>query len=142
MTVARALVLALVAVLLLPAGSPAQTPPGTPANSADILKTFHTIRVRTGTWLSKPEMLQGALQKHPEFDQWGLTIVNTSDAEVVLTVDHQPGWFYYTYSMTHSASGIVLAAGKVTAWDGNAACNRVADEVIKRIKRVRAAPKS
>ncbi len=38
---------------------------------ADLMNSFHSIYVETGTWLSKPEMLQGQLMKHPEFDFWG-----------------------------------------------------------------------
>ncbi len=112
------------------------------SSAAELTKTFHTIQVKTGTWLSKPEMLQGALQKHDEFDAWGLTIVSGADADTVLTIDHQPGWFYYTYNLTHTATGTVLAAGKVDAWDGNGACKKIADELVKRIKKVRPLPKS
>jgi hypothetical protein len=107
---------------------------------AELMKSFHTIQVRTGTWLSKPEMLSGALQKHPEFSQWGLAVVTGRSADVVLAIDHQPGWFYYTYSLTHLNSGVVLTSGKVDAWDGNAACKKIANEIIKQIKRVRPVP--
>lgn len=139
---AKTFITSVLFLLLLPANAFAQAQASPPTNSADILKSFHTIYVRAGTWLSKPEMLQGALQKHPEFDQWGLTIVSYSSADVTLTIDHQPGWFYYTYNMTHPATGIVVAAGKVSAWDGNVACNKIADEIIKRVRRVRPVPKA
>ncbi len=110
--------------------------------SAEILRSFHTIHVQTGTWLAKPEMCEGALQKHREFEDWDLSIVRNAAADVILKIDHQPGWFYYQYSMVHSASSLVLAAGNVTAWDGKVACNNVADKIIERIKRVRPLPES
>ncbi len=113
---------------------PAQDAPPAPVQ---ILRTFHTIYIRTSTWLSKPEMLGGELQKRREFDEWGLALVSNIAADVVITVDHQPGWFYYTYSMVHEATGTVLAAGTVTAWDGKQACGKIAGEIIKRIKRAR-----
>lgn len=114
--------------------APTQESPPTPVQ---ILRTFRTIYIRTSTWLSKPEMLGGELQKRREFDEWGLAMVNNIAADVVITVDHQPGWFYYTYSMVHQATGTVLATGTVTAWDGKKACGKIADELIKRIKRAR-----
>lgn len=107
---------------------------------ADLMKSFQTIYAETGTWLSKPEMLSGALMKHPEFDSWGLAFVTRTDADTRLKIDHQPGWFYYTYSLTHRETGTVLASGKVTAWDGKFACDKIADELIKRIKRFRPVP--
>src|ERR1043166_2994425 len=67
---------------------------------AELMKSFRTIYAETGTWLSKPEMLSGALMKHPEFDYWQLAFVTRTDADARLKIDHQPGWFYYTYSLT------------------------------------------
>ena len=123
---------ACLAVQTEPTGPPSEAPTPT-----QILRTFRTIYIQTSTWLSKPEMLAGELQKRREFDQWGLAIVNNISADVAVTIDHQPGWFYYTYSMVHTATGTVLASGTVTAWDGKKACGKVAEEIIKRIKRAR-----
>jgi hypothetical protein len=69
-----------------------------------------------------------------------VTIPKKRDADARLKIDHQPGWFYYTYSLTHQRTGTVLASGKVTAWDGKVACDKIADEVIKRIKKFRPVP--
>jgi len=107
-----------------------------------LLRSFHTIQVQTGTWLAKPEMCEGELQKRPEFDAWELSIVRAARADVVLRIDHQPGWFYYQYSMVHTVSQTVLASGNVTAWDGPAACKNVAAKIIERIKRARPVPKN
>ena len=63
-------------------------------------------------------------------------------ADVVLKIDHQPGWFYYQYSMVDTARQVVLVSGNVTAWDGKVACNKVADIVIDKIKKVRPVPKN
>jgi hypothetical protein len=116
--------------------APAQQAPPTPVQ---ILRTFRTIYIRASTWLSKSEMLGGELQKKREFDEWGLAILNDSGADVIITVDHQPGWFYYTYSMVHQATGTVVATGTVSAWDGKQACGKIAGEIIKCIKRARSA---
>ncbi len=115
----------------------------TPAkqNSADLLRTFKTIHVQSKTPLAKPQLLAGELQKNPSFDAWGLSITNDPAADVLIEIDHQPGWFSYTYSMTHRSSEIVLAVGRVDAWDGKYASAKIAKEIVKRVARVRDAPK-
>ncbi len=134
----RRLLVTLVLVFLLSLFTAAQQSPASPV--VELMKSFHTIYPETGTWLSKPEMLSGAMMKHPEFDAWGLSFVTHMGADTRLKVDHQPGWFYYTYSLTHSATGTILASGKVTAWDGKVACDKIADELIRRIKKFRPSP--
>jgi len=113
-----------------------------PSVATQLLRSLQTIRIETGTWLAKPEMCEGALQKHREFEAWELSIVRAARADVILKIDHQPGWFYYQYSMVHTTSQVVLASGNVTAWDGKVACGKVADAVIDRIKRARPVPKN
>lgn len=123
---------------------PDKTPPGSAENQSrptQILQTYQTIRIETGTWLAKPEMCEGALQKHKEFDVWQLSIVRSGPADVVIKIGHQPGWFYYQYSMVHSATQVVVLSGNITAWDGAVACNMVADAIIERTKRARPVPK-
>lgn len=117
------------------------SPAENPSIATQLLRSVQTIRIETGTWLAKPEMCEGALQKHREFEAWELSIVRAARPDVILKIDHQPGWFYYQYSMVHTASQVVLASGNVTAWDGKVACGRVADAVIDRIKRARPVPK-
>src|SRR5215469_5822720 len=118
--------------------SPAEGQDNNPSRATQLLQSYQTIRIETGTWLAKPEMCEGALRKHKEFEAWDLSIVRSGRADVVIKVDHQPGWFYYQYSMVHSASQVVLASGNVTAWDGTVACSMVADAVIERTKQARA----
>jgi hypothetical protein len=110
---------------------------GSKQDAADILRTFKTIYVQSKTPLAKPQMLAGELQKSSDFDEWNLSIVEAASADVVIEIDHQPGWFYYTYSMTHQARGVVLAVGRVDAWDGKYASAKVAREILKRIAKVR-----
>ncbi len=133
--------LAMLQLILLSVMSASAQQTSAPASPIpELMKSFHTIYAETGTWLSKPEMLSGAMMKHPEFDSWGLSFVTRTGADARLKIDHQPGWFYYTYSLTHQATGTVLASGKVSAWDGKVACDKIADELIRRIKRFRPAP--
>jgi hypothetical protein len=111
---------------------------GTKQDPAEIMRTFKTIYVQSKTPLAKPQMLAGELQKSGDFDKWNFSItIEAATADVVIEIDHQPGWFYYTYSMTHQASGVVLAVGRVDAWDGKYASAKAAKEILKRIARVR-----
>jgi len=117
------------------------SPAENPSLSTQLLRSFQTIRVQTDTWLAKPEMCEGALQKRREFETWELSVVRAAHADVVVKIDHQPGWFYYQYSVVHTPSQTVLASGNVSAWDGTVACKKVADLLIDRIKRARPVPK-
>ncbi len=109
---------------------------------ADILRTFKTIYVQSRTPLAKPNLLAGELQENFDKTTWNLSISsNLGGADVVVEIDHQPGWFYYTYSMTHLASGLVLAVGRVDAWDGKNASIKVAREIMKQIAKARNPPK-
>jgi len=121
------------AAALLHAQSPERQP-----SSTEVLRTFKTIYVQSKTPLAKPEMLAGELQKSNDFDSWGLSITSSpSDADVVVEMDHQPGWFYYTYNMIHRTSGLVLAVGRVDAWDGKYASAKIAKAIMKRCAAVR-----
>ncbi len=121
----------------------AQSPtPAQQMDTATALKSFRTVYLDFKTKLIKPAVLAGRLQQHEEFDAWGLSIVNYPTADVVIEVDHQPAWFYYYYTMTHRESGLVLASGKTTDLDGASACRKIADALVKRIKRVRPVPET
>jgi len=110
-------------------------------NAAD-LRTSKTIYVQSKTPLAKPQMLAGELQKNDNFDSCGLSITNNPATDVTIEIDHQLGWFYYTYTMTHQSSGIVLAVGRVDAWEGKYASSKIAKEIMKRVAGVRNPPKS
>lgn len=120
----------------------AQSPETKTSSGAEVLRTFKTIYVQSKTPLAKPEMLAGELQKSGDFDNWGLSITSDpANADVVVEMDHQPGWFYYTYAMTHRSSGMVLAVGRVDAWDGKYASAKIAKAIMKRCAAVRKAQK-
>jgi len=112
--------------------------PETKPSSAEVLRTFKTICVQSKTPLAKPAMLAGELQKSSDFDKWGMSITSDpADADVVVEMDHQPGWFYYTYTMTYRTSGLVLAVGQVDVWDGKYASAKIAKAIMKRCAAVR-----
>src|SRR5437763_4685270 len=112
-----------------------QQPATSQPSSEEILRTFRTLYVYTKTPLAKTDQLRGALLGNPDFRQLGLSIFDGPGADAVINFDHQPGWFYYTYSLVHSNTGTVLLAGQVTAWDGKFASKQIAKELIAGIKK-------
>ncbi len=64
-----------------------QNIPATTGTSADIEKSFQTIYLYSETWLVKPEIVQGKLQEHTEFDHWGLS--STRDAAADVVIEHR-----------------------------------------------------
>ena len=85
--------------------------------------------------------LQNALRKRDEFDSWGMAVVDGYDkrgvADILVEIDRPLFTYTFTYSVTHRATGIVLATGKVTAFDGNAAAPKLAAKIMEEMKRAR-----
>jgi hypothetical protein len=110
---------------------PAKTKP----TVASAIRDLHTIAVKSKTGLVKDDMVIGDLQKHPELEKWGITVL-TGDADALLEVGYTPMTFNYNYKLTHH-SGMVLAAGKVTAFTGPIAADSIADKIIAHIAKYR-----
>ncbi len=98
-------------------------------------KEIHTISVKSKTGLVKDDMVIGDLQKHPELEKWGITIV-TADGDALVEVGYTPLTFIYNYKFT-DRSGLILAAGKVHAFTGPIAADSIADKIIAHIAKYR-----
>lgn len=134
----------------LGSGKALQIPkPASPASSATIAETTLTERLRAikSIYISSrtsyfgEEQLMNELQKRHEFVAWKILLVNDiklADAELV--IDRPLFTFIYTFSLTDRQTSVVLASGKLTAWDGNAAAPGLAKEIIKRLKAARPLP--
>ena len=77
----------------------------------------------------------------PEFEKWKLAIVNDWNkrnvTDIDINVEHQLFTFDYRYTMTDRRTGIILATGEVTVWDGNVASDDFAKQIINKIKQLR-----
>ncbi len=108
---------------------------------AEMLRRARTIYVESNTSFFTPIQLQDALRRRDEFETWQLAIVDGWDrrsvADVVVTVDRPLFTYFFTYQLTDRATGIVLASGKVTAWDGNAAAPGLAKKIVEAMKTAR-----
>jgi hypothetical protein len=98
-----------------------------------------TIYVATETDFFKSEHLVNALKKRAEIEQLGLVFVDDPRvADLVLTLDHVPLTWKFTFSLAHQRTGVIIATGNVIIWDGNLGAGKMAGRVIEKLNAVRA----
>ncbi|HEX5709379.1 MAG TPA: hypothetical protein VFX96_18905 [Pyrinomonadaceae bacterium] len=106
-----------------------------------LLGRARTLFIYSGTSFFEPVQLQNALQKRDEMETWRMAIVdgwNKRDvADLHIEVDRPLFTYTFTYRITDRRTGIILATGKVTAFDGNAAAPKLAKRIVEEIKRAR-----
>lgn len=106
-----------------------------------LLGRARTVYVTSGTSFFEPVQLQNALRKRAEVEAWQLVIVDGWErrdaADLLVEVDRPLFTYTFTYQLTHRATGVVLATGKVTAFDGNAAAPKLAKRIVEEIKKAR-----
>ena len=126
-----AVLIALGGMFLVAEDQPLKAQPG----PEEILRNFRTLRVESKTLLARTTMLQADLNR--ELNQLGVSIVTNGDADAVVTFEHQPATFYYSYSMVHPSTGTLLLAGKLVSFDGYTATTKVGKQLIQEIKKAR-----
>lgn len=106
-----------------------------------LLARAHTLYVRSGTSYFEPVQLQNELRKRDEFEAWGLLILDeprkSEVADLLVEVDRPLFTFTFTYKVTDRATGVLVASGKVTAFDGNTAAPDLAKRIIKDMRAAR-----
>ena len=106
-----------------------------------LLGRARTIYVESGTSFFEPVQLQNALLKRTEFDDWQMAIVEGWEkrnvADLLVEVDRPLFTYTFTYKVTHRATGVVIATGKVTAFDGTAAAPKLAQRIFEEMKKAR-----
>lgn len=99
-----------------------------------LLRRARVVYVGSSTSFFEEELLQNALRKRKEFDAWQMAIVDGYDkrniADVVIDIDRPLFTYTFTYKITNRGNGIILATGKVTAFDGNLAAPKLAERII------------
>lgn len=123
-------------------------PPKPPASAvvsqtdpAARLREVKTIYVRSRTSYFGPVQLQNELRKRPELSAWQLLIVDDPKvADSMIEVDRPLFTFIFTFKLIDQKTSVVLASGKVAAWDGNLAAPGLAKEIVKQIKVARPLP--
>jgi len=102
-----------------------------------MLARTRIIYISSNTVYFKPVQLQNALRKRPEFEMLKLAVIDSSDkqnsAHVNVEIDRPFFTYHFTYKITDRGTGLVLGAGKVTAFDGNAAAPKLAEKIVEEI---------
>lgn len=105
------------------------------------LSRARTIYVESDTSYFEPVQLQNALRKKDEFEAWQLAIVDGYDkrnvSDLLIEIDRPLFTYTFTYKITDRSTGIILATGKTTAFDGNAAAPKLAGRIIEEIRKAR-----
>lgn len=107
-------------------------------NPKALLSRAKVFYISSGTSFFEPIQLQNALRKREEFERWELAIVDGWDkhnvADIMVEIDRP--WFTYTftYKLTSRRNNIVLATGKITAFDGELAAPKLASRIMEEIR--------
>ena len=115
-------------------------------NPRALLRRARIVYVDSSTSFFEAVQLQNALRKRQEFDTWQMAIVDGYDkrnvADVIIDIDRPLFTYTFTYKITNRSNGIVLATGKLTAWDGNDAAPKLAQRIIEELKGARGESKA
>jgi hypothetical protein len=101
-----------------------------------ILREARKIYVRPGKHVDA-KYLEYKLQKHREFADWGLMVVEDEEAaDLVIKIDKS--MLNYIFSVVDPRSSIVVTNGKIIAVNKQLAAEYLGTEIIKKMKNVRA----
>ena len=107
-------------------------------NPKGLLASARVFYIYSATEFFEEVQLQNALRKRTEFETWQMAIVDGSSrrdvADVLIEIDRPLFTYTFTYQIINRSNGIVLATGKVTAFDGNAAAPKLAQRIIDDMK--------
>jgi hypothetical protein len=108
-----------------------------------LLMTSKTVYITSYSDVFKSVQLMNELKKKNEFTAWNLAFVDDPGvADLVLEVDHVVMTWEFTFSIRHSRTGVVIAAGKVYAWGGGDGAPLMATRVVERLTKLRAGVKT
>ena len=84
-----------------------------------VLRSAHTIFIRSKSAFFKPSTLEHALVQHDELRQWGLAVTrNEVDADLVIEVGRKAFTTSFVYSVIDPSRQIVVASGRVNSIGG------------------------
>lgn len=115
-------------------------------NPTTLLRRARIVYIDSDTSFFEPVQLQNALRKRDEFDAWQMAIVDGRDkeniADVTISIERPAFTYTFIYKITNRSNGIVLATGKIYAFDGNDAAPKLAKRIIEDIKAARGETKT
>ena len=111
-----------------------------------VLRRARIVYIHSDTSFFEAVQLQNALRKQKEFDAWQMAILDSYDklnpADLIISIDRPLFTYTFTYKITNRTNRIVLATGKVTAFDGNDAAPKLAQRIIEEMKVARGESKA
>ena len=106
-----------------------------------MVRSARTIFVESHTIWMKGNLLQDALYVRPEMREWGIRIVDDrKEADIYIDVTRPFLTYDWIFKMISPKTGMELGTGKVTAIDGPAAAQRLAIDIVNRIRSARPVP--
>ena len=106
-----------------------------------LLNKARTFYIQSSTEFFEAVQMQNELRKREEFDRWQMAIIDSWEkrnvADAIIEIDRPLFTYTFTYKITDRRSGMIIATGKVTAFDGNLAAPQLAERVIEEIKKAR-----
>ena len=106
-----------------------------------LLSRARILYITSNTDYFETVQLQNALRKRNEVDAWQLAMVDGWDrrsvADTEIEIDRPLFTWTFTYKITNRSTGILLATGKVNAFDGNAAAPILAERIVEEIRKAR-----
>ena len=107
-------------------------------NPKALLRRARVVYINTETSFFEPVQLQNALRKREEFDAWEMAIVDGRDkqnvADITISIERPALTYTFIYKITNRSNGIVLATGKIYAFDGNDAAPKLAKRIVEDIR--------
>ena len=111
-----------------------------------LLSRARILYIYSNTDYFETVQLQNALRKRAEVDAWQLAMVDGWDkrdvADIQIEIDRPLFTWTFTYKITNRSNGILLATGKVNAFDGNAAAPMLAERIVEEIRKARGETKA
>lgn len=102
------------------------------AERVQAIKNAQTICIHSETLFLTVSTLERALMKQKNWNRLGLNIVGEGcNADLQIDVDRLHFTHIHTYVLTDKSTRIVLAAGRVRAFDGVVASGPMAEQIVK-----------
>jgi len=112
---------------------------GDPITPALALATARTLQVTSHTVYFTPFMLEQELLNNADFRSLDIDVMESNQGwELVVNVDRPVLTYDFTYTVSDSHSGSVLAMGKVTAIDGPHAAHEISKKLVQELQKSRA----
>jgi hypothetical protein len=103
------------------------------AERMQAIKSAQTICIKSETVFLTVSTFDRALLMQKSWDQLGLNIVANEDCrgDLQIDIDRLPATHIHTYVLTDTRSNMVLAAGRIRAFDGVVASGPMAEQIVK-----------